>query len=110
MNKKKQTFLNWDKKRQVIGKNVAIFDWEYSAPREGQKIPCIQICVIMRCYVPCSNELISILGNLLPNLVVEFYFLVQLLTARCVGEGEELALHNVGRYNSFLARGKFVVC
>ena len=28
----------------VLGKEVAIFDWEWgrnSAPREGQKIPCI---------------------------------------------------------------------
>ena len=30
----------------VLGKNVAIFDWEWDrnpAPRDGQKIPCISL-------------------------------------------------------------------
>ena len=48
--KKKQNiffpFLYLGKTDMVLGKNVAIFDWEWgqiSAPRDGQKIPWIQI-------------------------------------------------------------------
>ena len=36
------TFLNWEKADMVLGKKVAIFNWEWgrnSAPREGQKMP-----------------------------------------------------------------------
>ena len=34
------------KKRHGIGKNVATFNWDWgrnSVPREGQKIPCLQL-------------------------------------------------------------------
>ena len=40
-------------------------------------------------------------ANLLPNLVVEFYFLVQLLTARSGGEGEDFAVYGDGLYRIF---------
>lgn len=40
---------------------------------------------------------IIVSANLLPNLVVEFYFLVQLLTARGGGEGENLVLEGEGQ-------------
>jgi len=39
----------------------------------------------------------SVLGNLFPNLVVELYFLVQLLTARG-GEVEATFVYGGGRY------------
>ena len=40
--KKDFFFLNWEN-IDGIGKKMAILDWEFrnSAPREGQKMPCI---------------------------------------------------------------------
>ena len=51
--KKFLNFLNLGKTDMVLGKNVAIFDWEWGrnlVPRDEQKIPCINYkCTLMAC-------------------------------------------------------------
>ena len=46
VSKKSVFFSELGKTDMVLGKRVAIFDWEWArkwAPRDGQKIPCIDI-------------------------------------------------------------------
>ena len=43
----------------VLGKKAAIFDWEWgrnSAPREGQKIPCVFITYLHVCILRDENS------------------------------------------------------
>ena len=62
------SFLHLGKTDMVLGKKVAIFDWKWgrnSAPRDGQKIPCIVIASVLS----LSPKLLDLIQ---PNLLSDF--------------------------------------
>ena len=54
----------------ILGKKVAIFDWEWGlnlAPREGRKMPCFRITIRVSNSLDTDQDRHSVCSDLGPN-------------------------------------------